>query len=44
MSLTAALGDILKVNLTIQMELMHWNQDKGGGGGRFPAKIMYKDA
>ena len=28
MSLTAALDDILKVNLTIQMELIHWDQDK----------------
>ena len=28
MSLTAALGDILKVHLTVRMELMHWNQDK----------------
>ena len=28
MSLSTALGDILRVNLTVQMELMHWNQDK----------------
>ena len=39
MSLTAALGDILKVNLTVQMELMHWNQDKLEA---IPSKIMYK--
>ena len=28
MSLTAALGDILKLNLTVQMEIRHWKQDK----------------
>ena len=41
MSITAALGDILNVNLTIQMELMHWNQDKWEA---FPSKNHEKDA
>ena len=38
-SLTAALGDILKVNLTMRMELRHWNPDKWEA---IPSKIMKK--
>ena len=32
-------GEILKVNLSIQMELRHWNQDKWEAISR---KIMYE--
>ena len=33
-------GDILKVNLTIQMELRHWNQDKWEA---IPSKIHVRE-